>query len=224
MEGRDQLRAAVVEHAAAQPRDRLVGPQQRLRRELAERDDHLRLDDVDLPEQERLAGLDFVRLGVAVLRRPALDHVRDVDVVALEADRLDDLRQQLPGAADERDALDVFVRARAPRRRTSGRRSGLPTPNTICVRPERVQLAARAVADVGADGGERLGGAVRERDRLRRGSAQQVRWRSARRSAGVVGSAPSPRRVAADAGDAELGGEPQMFGELIAIHQASRSG
>ena len=42
-------------HAAAQPRDRHVGPQQRLRGELAERDDHLRLDRVDLPEQERLA-------------------------------------------------------------------------------------------------------------------------------------------------------------------------
>ena len=49
-------------------------------RERAERHDHLRLDDVDLPEEERLAGLDLVLLGIAVLRRPALDDVRDVHV------------------------------------------------------------------------------------------------------------------------------------------------
>ena len=40
--------------------------QQRLRGKRAERDDHLRRDRVDLPEQERLAGLDFVRLGIAI--------------------------------------------------------------------------------------------------------------------------------------------------------------
>ena len=67
MERRDQLRAAVVEHAAAEPRNRIERPQQRLRAELAERDDDFRLDDVDLPEEERLAGLDFVRFGVPVL-------------------------------------------------------------------------------------------------------------------------------------------------------------
>ena len=77
---RHQDRVAVLELAAAQPRDRVGRPQQALRGELAERDDHLRLDRVDLPEQERLALLHFVRLGIAVARRPALDHVGDVDV------------------------------------------------------------------------------------------------------------------------------------------------
>src|SRR6266436_4799490 len=67
MEGRDQLRAAVVVHAAAEARDRIERAQQRLRRELAERDDDLRLDDVDLPEQKRLARVHFVRLRIAIL-------------------------------------------------------------------------------------------------------------------------------------------------------------
>src|SRR5579871_3077220 len=64
MERRHELRAAIVVHAAAQPRDRIQRPQQRARRERAERHDHLRLDDVDLLEEKRLARLDFVRLGV----------------------------------------------------------------------------------------------------------------------------------------------------------------
>ena len=107
--------------------------------------------DVDLPEQERLARRDFVRLRIAVPRRPALDHVGDVDLVAREAHRLDHLRQQLPGAADERNPLDVLVRA--------GRladehqvRVRIPDAEHDLLAPERVQLAARAVADVLADG------------------------------------------------------------------------
>src|SRR3954469_13287133 len=101
MERRNELRAAVIEDTAAKTGDRLEGPQQRARREGAERDDDLRLDDVDLLEQERLAGLHFVLLGIAVAGRPALDHVGDIDVLALQVDRLDDLRQQLAGAADK---------------------------------------------------------------------------------------------------------------------------
>ena len=56
--------------------------------------------------------LDFVRLGVAIARRPALDHVRDVHIRPRQADRFDDLGEQLPRASDERLALDVFIRAR----------------------------------------------------------------------------------------------------------------
>ena len=121
-----------------------------MRRERAQRDDHLRLDRVDLAEQERLARRDFVRLRVAVLRRAALDHVGDVDVFARQADRLDDLRQQLTRTSDERLALHVFVARPAPRRRTS-------SPRSDCRRRRRsagaqlVQLAAGAVADVGAN-------------------------------------------------------------------------
>ena len=141
MKRRNQLRAAVVVNAAAQARDRIERAQQRLRRELAERDDHLRLDGVDLPEQEWLARLDFVLLGVAVLRRPALDHVRDVHVLALQIDRFDDLRQQLPGAADERNALLIFVGAR----RFADEHQigvGIADAEDDLLPSERVQLAA----------------------------------------------------------------------------------
>ena len=101
------------------------------------------LIDVDLPEQERLALLHFVGLGIAVARRPALDHVGDVDVFALQPDRLDDLRQQLPRAADERLALDVFVGAR---RLADEHQVGVRIADAEddLLASERVQLAAGA--------------------------------------------------------------------------------
>ena len=80
MERGDQLRAAIVVDPPAQAGDRIFVCSSVLRGERAERDDDLRLDRRNLPEEERLALLDLVRLGVAVVRRPALQHVRDVDV------------------------------------------------------------------------------------------------------------------------------------------------
>ena len=38
-------------------------------------------------------GTDLVRVGIPVPWRPALNHVRDVDVLAFQIDRFDDLRQ-----------------------------------------------------------------------------------------------------------------------------------
>src|SRR5688500_18210085 len=108
MEGRNQLRAAVFELPPAQPRNRIRCLEQRLRREFAERNDHARLDHFDLAEQEGLALLHLIAFGVAVAGRPALDHVGDVDLVAGQADGLDDLGQQLAGAAHERLAALVF--------------------------------------------------------------------------------------------------------------------
>src|SRR3954466_12021570 len=75
MKRRNQLCAAIVVHPSAQTRDRVERAQERPRGERAERDDYLRLDDVDLLEQEGLARLDLVRFGVPILGRPALDHV-----------------------------------------------------------------------------------------------------------------------------------------------------
>ncbi len=73
----------------------------------------------DLPEQELPAGLHLVRLRRPVLRRAALDDVADVDVLAADRDpflggcSVDHLGEQLARATDERQALRVFVRARA---------------------------------------------------------------------------------------------------------------
>src|SRR6516164_713884 len=88
VESRDEPGALEIVDAAAEARDGIVAPEQRLGRERAERHDHLRPDRGDLLKQERLALLDFVRLGVAVAGRAALDDVGDVDLVARQVDRL----------------------------------------------------------------------------------------------------------------------------------------
>src|SRR5581483_11696927 len=82
---------------------------EKLRREVAERRDDDGLDQLDLAEEMALAGLDLVRLRVAVARRAALEDVRDVDVCACEADLCEQLLEQLAGLADERQALLVLV-------------------------------------------------------------------------------------------------------------------
>ena len=111
----------VEQHAAAAERDLLLGAvhardpgrlaREQLGREVAERRHDLRLDQLDLAEEVALAGLDLVRSRVAVARRPALEHVGDVDVTALEPDPGEQLVEQLAGLADERVALLVLVEA-----------------------------------------------------------------------------------------------------------------
>ena len=79
--------------------------------EVAERRDHLRLDQLDLAEEVRLAGLDLVRLRVAVAGRAAFEDVRHKDVVPGNPDSGEQPVEQLPGLADEGDALLVLVEA-----------------------------------------------------------------------------------------------------------------
>ena len=105
----------------------------------------------------------MMSLGIAVPRRAALDDVGNVDLVALEANRRDDSRQQLSRAADERNPLDVFVGAwsfadeHQVSLRIADAEHNLPPP-------QPVQLALGAIADVGPDGCERLRGIREERD------------------------------------------------------------
>ena len=119
--------------------------------------------------EERRTLRDLVGLRVPVARRPALHDVGDVDLLARESHRLDDLREQLPGASDKRLALLVLVGA-GPSPTNIRRASGLPTPKTMLVRPacslQRVQ------------------------------SPMSARMTSAARPAPAPGAAPSQRSVA----------------------------
>ena len=69
----------------AQLRDAVLGVEQELRGEVAERHDDRRVDELELPVELRAARLDLVRQRIAVARRPALHDVGDVDVVARAA-------------------------------------------------------------------------------------------------------------------------------------------
>ena len=98
--------------AAVQARDPGRVAAQELGREVPQRAQHTRLDEVDLPPQVVLAGLDLGRVRVAVAGRTALEHVGDEHVRAGQADLPQQLLQQLAGRAHERQALLVLVRAR----------------------------------------------------------------------------------------------------------------
>ena len=109
----NQFGAAEIEPFAAEARNSLAGLQQRLRRAGTEAADHFRLNYGELAHQERRTGFNFIFFRQAIFGRAALHHVRDVNVFAAQAHRFDHLREQLPGAPDERLALRVFVATRA---------------------------------------------------------------------------------------------------------------
>ena len=102
-----------------------------------------------LLQQERLAGHDLVRLGCAIAGGPTFDDIADVYVLPAEAHRLDDLGEELPGAAHEGLALGVLIGARRlahedqPGRGVSDSEDDLGAPG--------VQLAAGALAQFFSD-------------------------------------------------------------------------
>ena len=122
--------------------ERLAG--QKLGREVAERRDELRLNQLDLTEEMGLARGDLLGLRVTIIWRPAFQDVRDVDVRALQADATEQVFQQLAGLADEYDIpLVSWEPGASPTNMRSA--SGFPTPKTTCVLPsargQRVQPA-----------------------------------------------------------------------------------
>lgn len=86
-----------------------LGSQQRLHRNIAKADDDFRLNRLDLAQQERMTRLYFIRFGITIIRRAALDDVGDVDVGTFKPHRLDHASQQLPGATDKRFPLKILI-------------------------------------------------------------------------------------------------------------------
>ena len=128
----------------------------------AESADGLRADDGKLPVQELAADLHLIGFRSAIFRRPALHHVADIDVFAEDFDAFlfrrvfDHLCEQLPGAADERDALRVLIGARTFADEDQ-RRFGIADAEDDLV-AALMQAAAAAVADVFDDFEKRIVG------------------------------------------------------------------
>ena len=142
-------------------------------------------DGRDLAVEERRAGFHLVALGLAILGRTALHHVRDVDVLALHAHRLDHLVEQLSGAPNEGLALGVFVRSRAfAHDHQLGAGIAYAEDDVL---PSLVQDAARAIANVFADGAQFGGDVAKDGERGWRGiGAVARRARYSRRDAGAT--------------------------------------
>lgn len=111
MVGRQHGDAAKVEPLAAQARDGLFGAVQSLERCSTQANNRFRFDYGKLPKEKWRTSVHFVWFRSAIFGRTALDHIADVNVVALEAHGFNHLSEQFSGATDEGQALDVFVAA-----------------------------------------------------------------------------------------------------------------
>src|SRR5262245_11510862 len=145
MECGDDSYAIHIEKFSAQLGNRRLRLKNRLRSKRPETAHNFRSDRGELFLHKRIARRDLIRFRIAILRRPALKDIADVDVFALEVDRLNNLRQQLPRSPDERQALLVFVKpgSLADEYQIGFRIAG--TENDVGAR--RSELAALAIAD-----------------------------------------------------------------------------
>src|SRR5713226_3171873 len=135
MEGRDQDGGAVRVHAPAQAADRFLGAEEALRGDAPEGEDDLGLERGELGREHRRARRELLGLRVPVAGRSALDCIRNIHLVAREADarRLEHLGEELARAPDERQALRVLVGARP-----------LADHDELCARAARAEDDRRA--------------------------------------------------------------------------------
>ena len=113
MEGGHEPRSLALVPAAMVARDEDLLAQRVAAGDFAQQHDDPGPNQRHLLAQIVQARLGLVRLGIAVLRRTALDHVADVHVGALDADGVDHPRQQFARAADEGPAQPILLLPRA---------------------------------------------------------------------------------------------------------------
>src|SRR5690606_26767146 len=108
-----------VDEAAAVAKDPKTGAEQRLRGRRTEAHERVRLHDVDLRLEPGQARADLRDVGRAMQpplapRHPleVLHDVRDIDVAALDACRLERVVEQLSGGPDERSAGEILAVSR----------------------------------------------------------------------------------------------------------------
>ena len=129
----------------------LPDPRPGLKRAIEKRpegDHQGRVERLELARQERRAGGDLVGLRVAVVRRAALDDVRDEDLLARPADRRRAARRGATPACptNGRPCRSSLKPGPSPTKTTSV--AAVPSPGTARVRPscsrQRVQAATSA--------------------------------------------------------------------------------
>ena len=94
---------------AAELQNAFARLQELLCRGAAEDDEEIRVDERDLPLDEGTADLRLLRRRRAVAGRPPGDDVGDVGARSVEPDRGDHAVEELAGAADEGEALQVLL-------------------------------------------------------------------------------------------------------------------
>ena len=107
------LNAALFKPLPVFARDLEVGLDDAHGRDAPEADDDLRAQECCLTAEIADTGLLLHAKRIPVFGRAAFDDVRNVHIVALQADDLKHIVEQVSRAADKRLALRIFVRAGA---------------------------------------------------------------------------------------------------------------
>src|SRR5262245_24451784 len=98
----------------SQFRDRCFSLQKRLHGKLTQSNNNLGPNELNLLLEEWLAGRDLIRFGIAIFRRPALHHISNINILALEPHSFrKDIVEQLPRPSHERLPLQIFVTTRS---------------------------------------------------------------------------------------------------------------
>src|SRR5438445_3807130 len=154
MIGRQQFSSAKFQPLSAKLGNPAVGLQQGFCGDGAQANNYFGSDDVDLAKKKRRASADFIFFRLAILRWTAFHYVADVHVFTLQAHGFDHLGQQFSRAPDERQALRVFIGARAFADENE-LRLGISVAKNNFV-PRAVEFAARAFTEIFADLEQRI--------------------------------------------------------------------
>ena len=170
MIGNDQIGATAWMHASAQRSQRRFEPKQVQRRGSAQGNQYLGTNHIDLLKQEGRASVSLLRLGNAILRGPAFDDIRDINLFALQTHGGNHVVEQLAGAADEWKSLGIFVGAwPLAHKHQSSVRITIAKNDLVAASGKS---APGAIADLLVYGEQRFGTALRRNDsalrRLRR--------------------------------------------------------
>src|ERR1041385_5491388 len=200
MERRHHGDAPLIEPPlSAKSRDAAADAEQALHGSRSERDDHVGVHELDLLGQVWTARSHFIRLGLSILRRPALHDVADVYVVAAEPHRPDHAIETLPRLADEGVALRIFIRPRPFADEAEPARSRAARKHRL--RSCFVEPAFRARRDLVRKDGEASRRLLRRTERRRRsGTRSSVRARIDRPDAAWRGVVERRRSRRAHAG------------------------
>src|SRR5215475_5773444 len=109
-----QFDSMIAMPVSSQFRDRRFGLQKRLDGKLTQGDNNFGPNEINLLLEERFAGCDLIRLRIAIFRRPALNHISYINVLALESHSFrKDIVEQLPRPAHKRLPLQIFITTRS---------------------------------------------------------------------------------------------------------------
>ena len=97
-----QWHAIISVNSAAQLADAFPRVQQRLGGKRPERHDHAWLDQLDLAEEIRTTGLNFIRHRIAIAGRAMLQDIANVDIAASKFNGSENLVEELTCLSDER--------------------------------------------------------------------------------------------------------------------------